>query len=82
MIFIMSPSRGLDIPYDQIDKPYYAAEQETITGGRFRVVKVEKITEPGTLEQYGYRIPAYYLEEITDDDKQMVKPSPFRNRKR
>lgn len=63
---ITKPTRGLDIDYSNITSPKFSAigENETIVSGRYRVSKIEKITEPGTNIGYGYKTTLYHLTEI------------------
>jgi predicted double-glycine peptidase len=66
LYLVEKPSRGLDIDYRSIRTKGFGAaeEQETVLAGKYRVKEVRKVTEPGTLPQYGYTVPQYVLTEI------------------
>lgn len=66
IITVERPRRGLTIDYDTIGNVGFnaAAERETLLAGPYRVVAVERIVEPFTAPQYGYRVPLYTLREI------------------
>lgn len=62
---ISNPRRGYDVPYNKISAGFNAkAEKETIVSGRYRVVKIDKVVEPGTNPNYGYTVKQYVFEEL------------------
>lgn len=66
IVSIQKPKRGLDVDYKQAKTKGFSAasEKETIVSGWYRVIKVEKIAEPGTNPEDGYKAPHYVLEEV------------------
>lgn len=67
LILIRNPTRGLDIVtdiYRNIKVPFSAAsEAETMVTGTYKVVKIFRVTEPGTSKSCGYKTRMYLLEE-------------------
>lgn len=66
IVVIDDPYRGLTIDYSKVKVMFSAsAERETLITGRYRVLRVDKITEPGTRPEQGWpKIPMYTLQEI------------------
>lgn len=65
IVAIDSPTRGFTVDYEKVNQRFFSAsgEQETIVTGAYRVIAVERIVEPHTYPQYGYRVPLYTLTE-------------------
>jgi hypothetical protein len=64
---VEKPKRGLDVDYTTMGSfsgGAYSQEREVVTAGAYRVKEVRQVTEPGTPEQYGYKVPQYVLEEV------------------
>lgn len=64
IIAIPNATRGWEIDYSVVDVSFDAsAEQEVLVTGNYRVIRIDKITEPGTKPQDEYTIPYYVLQE-------------------
>lgn len=64
MLRIENPTRGWEVDYDIITTMFPAFEEaEVLVAGNYKIVEKVMITEPGTYEAYGYKVPLFILEE-------------------
>lgn len=65
LMMIENPVKGWKVDYNIIKVFFDASsEKEVIVTGNYMVIEKRMITEPGTLPQYGYKIPLYVLQEL------------------
>jgi hypothetical protein len=73
LILIRNPKRGFDVNedvYHNIKVPFSAAsEAETMVTGAYKVVKIFRVTEPGTSKSCGYKTRMYLIEEYENTDQ-------------
>ena len=66
VIVIDNPKHGIAVDYSKVSQHHFYAgdEKEVIIAGKYMVVSVEQIPEPGTNPAYGYKVPKYTLREV------------------